>query len=58
MPGVDGNAKRDTSGRRRLDLDDLGPKVQQCAGAERAGEHAREIDDADAAERTAHFSAP
>ena len=33
-------------------------KVQQRAGAQRTGEHAREIDDADAGERTAHVSAP
>jgi len=51
MPGVD-------VGTRRLDLDDLGSKVQQCAGTERTSEHAREIDDANAGKRAAHVSAP
>jgi len=45
-------------GTRRLDLDDLGAKIQQCAGAERTGEHAREIDNADAGEGAAHVSGP
>jgi len=45
-------------GTRRLDLDDLGAKVQQCAGAKRASEHARKIDDANAGKRAAHVSAP
>jgi hypothetical protein len=58
MPGVDGEAKRDTSGRGGSILLDLGAEVQQGAGAERAGEHAREIDDANAGKRAAHVSAP
>src|SRR5262249_46970459 len=41
-------------GPRRLDLDDLGAKVQQCAGTERTSEHAREIDNANARKRAAH----
>ncbi len=42
----------------RLDLDDLGAEIEESAGAEWTGEHAREIDDADAGKRAAHCQRP
>jgi len=58
MPGLDGNANRETSGRGGSILDHLGAEIEQGAGAERAGKHAREVDYTGATERATHVSAP
>jgi hypothetical protein len=39
----------------RLDLDDLGAEVAELHGGERAAEHPREVQDADARERARVF---
>ena len=43
------------AGAGRLDLDDVGAHVAEHHGAQRASEDAREIDDAQAGERSARF---
>jgi hypothetical protein len=37
-----------------LDLDDVGPEHRQLIGRERAGQHVRDVDDADPLEGSGH----